>query len=113
LGVWLAGACGGGGGKAAERVCRTQHGATVCFVRQRAGRGPWELEARGLQPGSELRSRVLGVSDDAPPLAERVGPDGSIGGASGVVVPTGRVTVALEGTARDGSAVRIEVTLRA
>jgi hypothetical protein len=67
----------------------------------------------GGAPGSELRSWLVGVADGAEPLIQRVGPDGSIGGPSGVVVPAGRVTVTLEGTARDGSAVHFEVTLRA
>jgi hypothetical protein len=43
----------------------------------------------------------------------RIGPDGSPPPASGVVVPRGQVIVILDGTARDGSQVRLRFRLRA
>lgn len=85
----------------------------MCYVRERAGRGPWVTRAEGFRPGSVLRVRFRDEPGGATPLTLPVRADGSLAPASGVVVPSGTVTVVLDGTARNGAAVHLEFTLPA
>ena len=97
----------------AERICRSQHDATVCLEREAVAQGgPWRLVAEGFKPGSLLTQELAG--DDAQPIESMVGDDGRYpraGSAGGLVVPPGqRATLFVRGTAANGQAVRITIS---